>query len=249
MQNIWIIAKREYKQLFSSPIAYVFLLITLITLGLFFYLDMVYSISSQQYGQNYVPSIQQTLSLFVFPILFLAIPAITMKTVADEHRSGTLELLLTAPVRDWELVTGKWLGCVLFFFTAALITWIYPIVLNSLVQPGIDQGVVITGYLGLALLICAMCAIGVLLSSLFNNQIAALFATIGTFIILWVISSPAQVSPGGFTDVLKYLCLPEHFYNSFLTGIIQINDVVYYVSMTAAALFLGSTVVEMKRWR
>ena len=245
MHNIWVIAKREYKLFFISPIAYGLLFVTLLTLGGFLFLDILYATQSQAF----VPSIQRTFQLFIFPLLFLSVPAITMRTLAEENRAGTLELLLTAPVTAWELVFGKWLGTFLFFVTSIALTLVYPLILNSVVDPGIDQGVLISGYIGLILITAAMSAIGVLVSSFFRNQVAALLVTFGVIIFFWVIGSPAQLVDGAAADVLRYLSLTEHFYDSFLIGLVRIQDVVYYLSMTAIALFLGSISVEARRWR
>jgi len=246
MHNIWTIAQREYRHFFISPIAYVFLVVTLLTLGGFFFLDIMVASQTMQY----VPDIQRTLSLLVFPLLFLSVPVITMRTIAEENRTGTLELLLTTPLSDWELVVGKWFGSFLFFLTAIALTWIYPIILNRLISPGLDRGPLLAGYLGLILFVASLTALGVMVSSLFNSQIAALFATFGIVILFWVIGSPAQVmSPGIAADVLRYLSITDHFYNSFLVGVIRIDDIIYYLSLTAFALLLGSVIVETRRWR
>jgi len=245
MSNIWFIAKKEFKSYFASPVAYVIGCLVFLTLGFFFWNDIQYAVSTQQY----IPSITTTFQLYVFPLLFLAAPAITMRTMAEENRMGTLELLLTSPVRDWELIVGKWLGSFLLFVCITGITLIYPLVLNSLVQPGIDQGMVASGYLGLILMIAALCAVGVFISSLFNNQIAALFASIGVMILFWVISTPAQSMVGTGADILNYLSIPSHFYNTFMNGVISLKDIIYYLSLTAFGLFFGTITVEIRRWR
>ena len=245
MLNMWYIARREYRSFFASPIAYAVMFLILLTLGFFFYLDLRFAVVNPQY----VPDIRNNLQLLVFPLLFLTAPAITMRLVAEENRQGTLELLLTSPVRDWELVVGKWLGSFFFFLTVIAITWIFPLVLNSLMSPGIDQGTLLAAYIGVILLTAALCGIGVFVSSLFSNQLAALLATILIVIVLWVISSPAQVMTGLGGDILRYLSMSDHFYNSFLTGIIELKDIVYYLSVTALGLFLGTVSVESRRWR
>jgi ABC-2 type transport system permease protein len=245
MRNIWIIARREYNHFFISPIAYIFLFVTLLLLGLFFYLDVTYAASSGQY----IPEFGRTIQLFVFPMLFLGIPVLTMRAISDENRTGTLELLLTAPLRDWELITGKWLGGFLFFATASAITVIFPLVLNNMIDPGIDQGLLISSYLGLLLMISAICAMGVFVSSIFTNPIASLFASVGFLVIFWVIGTPAQVSQGSVTSVLSYLSLPDHFYSSFLTGVVKLEDIIFYLSVTVFMLFLGTASIETRRWQ
>ncbi len=244
MKNIWTIAIREYKHFFISPIAYVLMVVIFLVTGGFLFLDIYFATQTQQF----VPSMDRTFQLLVFPLFFLAVPAITMRTLSEENRNGTIELLLTAPVTDWQLVIGKWLGTFLFFLTVSAITLIYPAILNRLISPGIDAGLLISGYLGMILLLAAMCAIGVFASSLFSNQIAAFMATLGIIIILWVIAAPGQLMQSG-GDVLRYLSLSEHFYSDFLLGVVKLDGILYYVSITALGLFLGSVSVETRRWR
>ncbi len=242
MRNIWVIAQKEYKHYFISPVAYAIALAILLILGILFYANILAAVY-----QQYVPGIQIVIGPLVTLLLFTS-PAITMRSLADESKSGTLELLLTAPVRDWEVVVGKWLGGVLFILTLLLITWFYPIVLNRMISPGIDQGLMVSGYLGLFLLSATCLAIGVMASSFFSNQIAAFFATLGILLVLWMIGYPAQaMGTGG--ELLRYLDMSEHFYNSFYRGVIQLKDIIYYLSLTALALFIGSMSVEMRRWR
>jgi len=245
MRNMWFIAKKEFKSYFGSPVAYVVCFVILLTLGFIFWYGINYAVQTQQY----VPNVQETFQLYVFPLLFLAAPAITMRTMAEEHRMGTLEILLTSPIKDWELIVGKWFGSFLFFTCVTGITIIYPLILNSIVQPGIDQGIILTSYLGLFLMIASMCSLGVLISSIFNNQIAALFASIGLLLLFWIINYPAQSMVGTGADVLNYLSLPNHFYNTFLNGIIDLQDVIFYLSLTALGLFLGTVSIDVRRWR
>jgi ABC-2 type transport system permease protein len=245
MANIWIIARKEFRHYFSSPIAYVLIAVILLVLGGFLYLDIVYSSQTQ----SYVPDLQRTLQLLAFPLLFFAVPALTMRTVAEENRAGTLELLLTSPVNDTQLIVGKWLGSFLFFLCIILVTWVYPIILNQLVQPGIDQGIMLSSYLGVILLTSALCAIGVCVSSFFSNLIAAFFASFGAIIFFWIIGSPAQLVTGNLADVFKYLSISDHFYGNFLTGVLRLDDIIFYISFTIFALFLGKVSIEMRRWR
>jgi ABC-2 type transport system permease protein len=175
-------------------------------------------------------------------------PFITMRLLAEEQRLGTMELLLTAPVRDWELVTGKWLGGFLFLVSLITVTWIYPLILNFLVEPGIDQGILLTGYLGLILLSAAIVAIGVAISSFFDKQIIAAFVTYGVVLLLWFIRAPAQTAEGLGVTILNNINIIQHYLN-FFRGVIDLADTVYYLSVTAFGLFLGTISVEMRRWR
>ena len=247
MRNIWVIAEKEYKLYFISPVAYFVALAILTLLGIFFYASLLAMTISAQ-GQAQAPGIDVILVPLTNLLLFFT-PGITMRVLAEEQKTGTLELLLTAPVRDWEVVVGKWLGAMLFMVTLLAATWFFPIMLNRLVQPGIDQGILVSGYLGILLLSSAIVAIGVMISSFFSNQIAALFSTWFILLILWIISYPAQIAGNTGGELLRYLDIAEHFYSTFLRGIIDLKDIVYFLSVTAVALFFGTVAVESRRWK
>ena len=247
MRNIWTIAKREYDNYFNSPLAYVVAFAILLPIGIYFSLIMF--ISSQQAMQGgAAPESSPINWLFVFLMIFLS-PALTMRLLSDEARMGTLELLLTAPIRDFELVAGKWLGSFLFVLSIAALTLVFPIIINNFVTPGIDWRVMISSYLGLLLVCSALLALGTGISAVFTNQFAAFFVTLGLFFFLWfMVSLPASYLPQG-GDVLNYLSLSTHFSQSMNTGTINLGDIVYYISLTAMGLFLGTTAVEIRRWR
>jgi len=243
MRNVWTLASREYKLYFATPAAYLVAFVLLLIMGIIFYANVAGSMI-----QQFPPTIQGVLGPLMTLLLFVT-PAITMRLLAEEQRLGTMELLLTAPVRDWELVVGKWLGGFLFMVTILAVTWLYPIFLNQLVNPGIDQGPLVTGYLGVLLFTASLVAVGVAVSSLFANQIAVFFATLGVFLFLWLINLPSQALGAGGGELLRYLDISDHFYNTFYTGIIDLSDIIYYLSLTALGLFLGSVFVESRRWR
>jgi ABC-2 type transport system permease protein len=249
MRNIWIIAKREYNHYFISPIAYVVAFMILLTIGIIFAINLYFFIQNafQSFGQ--VPDISPITGAFGF-LLVLTIPAVTMRLLADEARMGTLELLLTAPVRDFELVAGKWLGGFLFMLTIFAVTLVYPLILNSLVSPGIDQKLVISSYLGIILVTASFLALGVGISAVFTNQIAAFFITLSIFVLLWwLIGFPAQVIQGSASEVFRYLDMKTHFYDALNIGNIKLSDLIYFFSLIALGLFVGTTAVEVRRWR
>ncbi len=249
MRNIWTIAKREYNHYFISPIAYVVAFIMLFTLGIYFVYIINYFSQQSVFGGTQTPDITPINWLFVFLLVFTT-PAITMRSLSDEARAGTLELLLTAPIRDYELVVGKWLGGVLFILTVLAVTLVYPIIMNSLVTPGIDQQLMLSSYLGVILAAAAFLALGVGISAIFTNQIAAFFATFGLFFILWFMMGIfGNLVQGGGSQVFQYLNLSSHFSDQLNTGVIQLQDLVYYISLIALGLFTGTTAVEIRRWR
>ena len=247
MRNIWTIAKREYDNYFNSPLAYVVAFAILLPMGIYFSLIMFVS-SGQALQGGPAPDSAQINWLFVFLMIFLS-PALTMRLLSDEARMGTLELLLTAPIRDFELVAGKWLGAFLFILSLAVLTLVFPIIINNYVTPGIDWMVVISSYLGMLLVCAALLALGTGISAIFTNQFAAFFVTLGLFFFLWfMVSLPANYLPQG-GDVLNYLSLSSHFSQSMNNGTINLGDIVYYLSLIALGLFAGTTAVEARRWR
>ncbi len=250
MHNIWTIAKREYQLYFASPVAYMLAFFLLLILGLFFYASVSYAVNPIGMQSGFVPRVDSILQPLGV-LLVLLTPALTTRLLAEERRLGTIELLMTAPVRDWELVVGKWLGAMLLLLTFMAITLIFPLILNQMVSPGIDQGPLITGYLGLILLSASIIAVGVLISSFFSNQISAFITTMGVVIFLWwIITVIVQVAGalGSAPSWLGYLDYSGHFYDNFLRGVLDLRDVVYYLSITVLALFFGSLSVEARRW-
>ncbi len=248
MRNIWIIAKREYDHYFASPLAYVVGFIILFLLGLYFFVVLLATNQQAVFGGGTPPDVTPFTWLFAFLAVFLT-PALTMRLLSDEARMGTLELLLTAPLRDGELVVGKWLGSMLFMLTLLAFTIVYPLILQNLVNPGIDQKVMISAYLGVILVVAALLALGVGVSAMFTNQIAALGVTFLIFFFLWfMVGIPANyIQNGG--DVLKYLSMSSHFADTMNRGSIELGDIVYFISLTALGLFVGTRAVEMRRWR
>jgi ABC-2 type transport system permease protein len=247
MRNIWTIAKREYDNYFNSPLAYVVAFAILLPMGIYFSLIMFVS-SQQAMMGGPAPETAPINWLFVFLMIFLS-PALTMRLLSDEARMGTLELLLTAPIRDFELVAGKWLGSFLFVLSIAVLTVVFPIIINNYVTPGIDWMVVLSSYLGMLLVCAALLALGTGISAIFTNQFAAFFVTLGLFFFLWfMVSLPANYLPQG-GDVLNYFSLSTHFSQSMNNGTINLGDIVYYLSLIALGLFAGTTAVEARRWR
>ncbi len=249
MRNVWTIARREYSRFFSSPIAYAVAFVILLTLGIMFSLTVLVYMQNafnSQGGPPSAPDISGITGTFTF-LLVLSVPALTMRLIADENRMGTMELLLTAPVRDWELIVGKWLGGMLFMLTIIAVSVIYPLILNAYVSPGIDQKAMISAYLGLILVTGVFLALGVGMSALFTNQVAALFVTLGLFIFLWwLVGFPAQYVTSG-SGIFQYLDMRSHF-DALNGGTINLSDIVYYLSLIALGLFIGTEAVETRRW-
>ncbi|HSO13632.1 MAG TPA: ABC transporter permease, partial [Anaerolineales bacterium] len=231
MRNIWTIAKREYDHYFISPIAYIVAFIIFITLGIYFAYIVRVSTEQSMYG-GLVPDATPITWLFAFLLVFTT-PALTMRLLSEEARMGTLELLLTAPIRDFELVAGKWLGGMLLIFSILLITLIYPITLHfTLIDPGIDLKLTLSAYLGVILVAGSLLSLGVGISAMFTNQFAAFFATFGLFFVLWfMMALPANLIPGSGGDIFRYLDMTSHFAEAFNIGKINLADIVYFFSL------------------
>jgi ABC-2 type transport system permease protein len=247
MRNIWTIAKREFNNYFSSPVAYAVALMFLGVIGIIFVLNLM-ALSSNPYGISDAPDVRMITGPMAF-MLMLATPALTMRLLADEIRMGTMELLLTAPLRDYELVIGKWLGAFLFILVLIGVSLVFPVMLNQMVKPGIDQMQMMSAYLGVILAAAALLGLGVGISSIFDNQIAAFFTTLVLFVILWwLIGAPANILPAG-GEVFSYLDMSTQLYNNFNEGILKLSSIVYFLSLAGLGLFVGSTAVEIRRWR
>jgi gliding motility-associated transport system permease protein len=243
MRNIWILASREFRQYFISPIAYALATMLYLILGGVFFINVYFGLEGGQIS----PDGRIVIGVMVTILLF-ATPGITMRLLSDEYRMGTMELLLTAPIRDWELVVGKWLGAFGFMLAVLALTWIYPLILHRMTSPGIDQGALVAAYVGLVLMVGAMLAVGVFISALFRSPVAAFFVSLGAMLALWIVGSLG--SSGGILGPLAgNLSLSEHYYNNFYYGVLDLGDAAYFLSLTALALFLGTQVIEARRWR
>lgn len=244
MRNIWTIANREYKAYFTSFTAYLFAFVMLLVVGIVITTSILYTMDS--FGQTQPPTVQVVIGPVMFLLVF-SCPAFSMRLLSEEQRLGTMELLLTAPVRDLELVVGKWLGSFLFVITLIAVTWIYPVALNFIISPGIDQGLLLGGYLGLVLVAGVFLAIGVAISSFFSNQVASYIITFGVIVIFWwIFGILGQV--GGGSEFINFLDMGTQFYDIFYRGIIDLSGVVYFLSLMAVSLLIGSVSIETRRW-
>lgn len=247
MRNIWTIAVREYKAYFSNFTAYLFAAVMLLVIGGVIVVSLNFTIDS--FGQYPPPTVQAVIGPMMFLLVF-ACPAFSMRLLSEEQRLGTMELLLTAPVRDWELVVGKWFGSFLFVLTLIAVTWVYPVALHLMIDPGIDQGLMISGYLGLVLVAATFLSIGVAVSSFFNSQVTTFIVTFGVIALFWwIVGMFGQDTSGTGNVVLQFLDMSSHFYDNLIRGVVELSAIIYYLSATALGLLIGSVSVEMRRWR
>jgi ABC-2 type transport system permease protein len=179
-------------------------------------------------------------------IMLFFLPFLTMRLFAEEKKSGTMELLLTYPIRDGEVLLGKYLAALVFFLVMLSLTFTYPVLVSWTTR--MEWGPLLTGYLGLVLQGAAFIAVGLLVSSLTENQIIAAAVSFGTLLIFWVISWASESAGGTLGRVLSHLSITEHF-DSFAKGVIDTKDVIYYLNMTVLSLFFTLRSLDSKRWR
>ncbi|HEY2989736.1 MAG TPA: ABC transporter permease [Candidatus Binatia bacterium] len=255
MRNIFTIAGKEIRSLFVSPIAYVVLTGFLLLSGWFFF-NLLFRFANAMNiyaGLQNAEDLQRlNLNEYVMApllhnltiVLVIMIPIITMRAFAEEKRSGTYELLLTSPLTVSEIVLGKLLGAVVFVAVMILLTGIYPAILLLYGNP--ELGIIGAGYLGLFLLATVFVSVGLLTSSLTENQIVAAVSCFVILLLLYVISWPAETAGVAVGGLLKYLSVTEHF-GEMVKGLIDTQDIVYFLTLIVLAIFLAHRAVEASR--
>jgi ABC-2 type transport system permease protein len=254
MRNTWIILRKELDSYFVSPVAYLLLTMFALIFGFFFWNSVAFFVvrgmESQMSGQSFPMSVNEYI---IRPLLSNAgvvglffIPMITMRLFAEEKRTGTIELLATSPIRDSEIILGKWLAAVVLYACMLLFTGLNFAFLFVYGNP--DWKPMLVGYLGLLLQAGGLLAIGTFISSLTKNQIIAGAATFGVCLLLWVLEWVSGYETATWAKVLAYLAVVTHF-ESFAKGVIDTKDLVYYVSMIFLGLFLTARSLESLRWR
>jgi ABC-2 type transport system permease protein len=252
----WLpVLRKEMRLYFGSPVAYVVFTFFLLISGWFFsQIFLFYSDASMrsfvqpQFGQNLnvTENVMRPLFTNMSVVLLFFIPMLTMRLFAEEKKAGTMELLLTYPVRDGEILAGKFLAAAILYLVLLVLTLLYPGLVGYFTR--VEWGPILTGYLGLLLVGGTFLAIGLLISSLTENQIVAGFGSFGVLLAFWVIGWGAEFAGGNLRTLLQYLSITDHM-EGFSRGIIDTKDLVYYLSAIALALFLTLRSLESKRWR
>jgi len=238
MRTSLVIAQREFKTFFTQPVAYVALAVFLVITGAVFFFVADF------YGTN-----QASLRVFFewTPVVFIVfLPAVSMRLIAEERRSGTFEMLITMPVRDVEVAFGKLLGAVFFLITALASTLVYPIMVSYFGNP--DMGPILGGYFGLLLIGTAYLAIGLMASAWTDNQIVALI--IGAMICAFFYFVDSLI--GGFwreaQPVLAYISFKAHFQN-IARGVIDTRDIIFYLSVIVVAVLAAAHSLGSRKWK
>lgn len=240
MSNTLAIFKRELRSYFSSSVGFVFIVFYLLVSNAFFFFVQDFFKQGQVSMRYYFAALPWIFLFFV--------PAVTMRLWAEEKKLGTIEVLLTMPLREIEVVLGKFLASFAFIFVALACSATIPISLAILGQP--DFGVIIGSYVGALLLGAAYLAIGLFFSSLAENQVVAFIISLAViFCLLLTGLAPLYLNQlGTFVHICEYISLLSHF-NNITRGVIDSRDVIYYFSVIALFLWLNVKNIEARKWR
>jgi len=254
MRNILIICNKELRSYFASPIAYLLLTMFAVIFGFFFWNSLGYFVlmgmESQMRGQMMPMNVNE---MIIRPLLsnvgvigLFFIPMITMRLFAEEKRSGTIELLATSPIRDIEIIVGKWLAALSLYACMLLVAAVNFAFLFKYGKP--DWKPLVIGYLGLLLQAGALLAIGTFISTLTKNQIIAGAATFGVCLLLWILEWVSGYETAAWAQVLAYMSIITHF-ESFAKGVLDSKDAIFYVTVIFLGLFFTARSMESLRWR
>jgi ABC-2 type transport system permease protein len=253
MRNVLAIAHKELKSYFASPIAYIVLGFWALLYGWFFVTILAYFVRMSMQGGQFGPQSTNVNQQMIRPlvqnvtilVLFL-LPMVTMRTYSEEKRSGTIELLLTSPITDWQIILGKFVGAMALYGAMLLVTLIHLSLLFIYGNP--EWKPILTAYLGLLLLGGCFISVGLFISSTTKNQIVAGMVTFAVFLLLWVITWIGSFSGPTIDQLTQYLSIIDHL-DDFGKGVLDTTHIIYYLSFITFGLFLTSKSVESERWR
>jgi ABC-2 type transport system permease protein len=253
MGNMLAIAQKELRSYFASPIAYVVIGFFALVFGWFYYVSIGFFL--QQAMQMGVPGQGQVNinTMAIRPLLqnvsvvaLFVLPLITMRTYSEEKRSGTIELLLTSPLTDFQIIMGKFLGAVALYGLMLAVTVIHIAILFVYGNP--EWKPIASGYLGLLLMGASFISVGLWISSLTKNQIVAGMVTFAVFLLLWTITWAVDSAGPTMQKFLMAISITGHF-DDFSKGVIALSHLVYYLSFITLGLFLTAKSVDSERWR
>ncbi|MBN2240356.1 MAG: ABC transporter permease subunit [Dehalococcoidales bacterium] len=236
MKNTLTIAGKELKSYLSSPMAYIVVCIFLALSGIFFSV-----LSSAAYYETSISGFLQYGSI----VMLLMAAVITMRLISEEKKLGTLELLLTSPIRDSELIIGKYLGSLALLAIMLILTFLYPILLEIYGDP--DVGAVVSGYLGMFLLGMTCLSIGIFASTLSSNQIVSAVVAGGILFALWFVGLLAGYLPEALANIVNYISL-SYYFSDFVSGMVNTQGIVYYITISILFIFLAIRSIENSRW-
>jgi ABC-2 type transport system permease protein len=234
MRNVSIILAKELRSMFNSPVAYIIMVVFLLLSGWFF---------TNSLFLNNVASLRAVFETTPFLLLFFA-PAITMRTISEERKVGTIELLLTKPINDLEIVLGKFFAVWIFFALTLFPTLVYLVTLMFL--GNVDPGPIIGGYLGLLLLGGGLLALGMIGSALTENQVVAFIVSFLIVFVFFIIDKVIIYLPVSLASIVQYLGIEYHF-NNIARGVIDTRDLIYYFSLIGFSLLIGIALLERRK--
>ncbi len=250
MRSLYLITRREFIAYWTSPVAYAVMTVFLVLSGIFFFgqLSEFVSLSTRSGGVG-VDVNQQLVRPYLYSlsvmILFL-LPLVSMRLVAEEVRQGTLELLLTTPVRESVIILGKYLASLGLLVVMLLGAAIHTAILFAFGNP--EWGPLLTGFLGLFLCGAAYLAMGLFLSTLTQNQVVAAAASFAVFLSFWLFHWLGRVTTGGFSEFLQYVAFVEHF-DSFGKGVLDTTDFIFFLSLIFLGVYAAAQSVLSRRWK
>jgi gliding motility-associated transport system permease protein len=256
MRNVIAIAQKELKSYFAGPIAYIAIGLWALLYGYFFVAILQFfmrqSMQMNQFGMQ-GPQAVNVNQMLIRPLLqnvtimiLFVMPMVTMRTYSEEKRSGTIELLLTAPLTDFQIIMGKFLGAMALYAVMLLVTMLHIALLFVYGRPELKP--ILTAYLGLLLLGGCFISLGLLISSLTRNQIVAGMVTFAVFLLLWIITWIGSFSGPTVDQLTQYLSIIDHL-EDFSKGVIDTKHLIYYLSFITFGLFLTAKSVDSERWR
>jgi ABC-2 type transport system permease protein len=256
MSNVLAVAQKELKAFFSSPMGYVLIGMWVFLFGAFFvnilsyFMRLSLQMGSMGMGGPQAVNVNEMmirpLMQNVTVLMLIVLPMITMRTYAEEKRSGTIELLLTSPLTDFQIILGKFLGALGLYAAMLAVTMIHVALLFFFGNP--EWKPILTGYLGLLLMGACFISVGLFVSSLTKNQLVAAVATFSVFLLLWIIDWFATFASPGASRVLEYLSIVRHG-EDFWKGVLDTTHLIYYLSFITFGLFLTAKSVDSERWR
>jgi ABC-2 type transport system permease protein len=236
MSQILVLAKKEFRSYFDSPVAYVVITLFLVIAG--------WQFSTTMFINN-TADLRTLFGITKFILLFF-IPAVSMRLFSEEKRGGTIEILMTLPVNDWKLVLGKYIAAYLLILITILLTGIHYITITAIGNP--DFGASVGGYIGLALVVGVYLSIGIFTSSLTQNQIVAFIMAFVIIFIFFILDKIVFFMPGFLANLLEFLSFDFH-YNNIARGVLDTRNLIYYFSMIFLFLFLTVQVLESRKWK
>lgn len=241
MKGMGIVFRREMAQYFNSPISYLIVAAFLLVTAIVFNTNLTLSVTVAPVNTAIVP-----VSLSFFMIFFA--PVLTMRLLAEEAREGTMELLLTAPVTERAIVIGKFLSAWAFYTFLLALTLVYQVILVVVAAP--ETGQAVAAYIGIWLYGGATLAMGLLFSSMTENQVVAAFLSISALLVLWLGDLVGEVVANvELARIIRNLTLQGHFSSSFAAGLIRLEDFAYFAGMIVVLLYITIRLVEARRWR